>query len=141
MGRTFQSVLSGMTDVGVHVPHCDRHAWRLLALVHRLAASMLLYVSVRKGLLSHFIFRFTPSSPPSSPLPPSSLPPPSLPPRPPSYTGMPMILSYTANHYENAFANGQTCAGVNTPFNSSERAFAAKNTNALSVRRSQLKVR
>ena len=72
---------------------------------------------------------------------PSSLPPPSLPPRPPSYTGMPMILSYTANHYENAFANGQTCAGVNTPFNSSERAFAAKNTNALSVRRSQLKVR
>lgn len=56
------------------------------------------------------------------------------------YKGFPMILSYTANHYEDAFANHQTCAGINTPFSPGDWAYASQHTIAASERSLQKQV-
>ncbi|CAI5488086.1 unnamed protein product [Closterium sp. Naga37s-1] len=59
------------------------------------------------------------------------------------YTGLPMVLTYTASHYESAFAatdSVKACSGAKGPMTSKQMAFASKKSDALEGRTAVVKV-
>ncbi|CAI7857885.1 unnamed protein product [Closterium sp. NIES-53] len=59
------------------------------------------------------------------------------------YTGLPMVLTYTASHYDSAFAatdSVKECSGAKGPMTSKQMAFAAKKSDALEGRTAVVKV-
>ncbi|CAI7756641.1 unnamed protein product [Closterium sp. NIES-54] len=58
------------------------------------------------------------------------------------YTGLPMVLTYTASHYDSAFAatdSVKECSGAKGPMTSKQMAFAAKKSDALEGRTAVVK--
>ncbi|CAI6003017.1 unnamed protein product [Closterium sp. NIES-64] len=59
------------------------------------------------------------------------------------YTGLPMVLTYTASHYESAFAatdSVKACSGAKGPMTSKQMAFASKKSDALEGRTAVVKL-